>query len=282
MEKNSKVAPVLKWAGGKRQLLADIKKHLPSTFATYYEPFVGGGAVFFHLQPSHAVINDANAELINVYRVIKHSPLKLIKALQQHKNDAEYFYQLRALDRNAELYDSLTAVEKASRLIFLNRTCFNGLFRVNASGQFNVPFGYYKNPKIVNETTIGAIHAYFSQHDIDILNTDFAHALTQVSQQDFVYFDPPYDPVSQSSSFTSYTHGGFNHEEQQRLKQVCDDLTARGVRFLLSNSATAFIQDLYRDYDVLLINAKRAINSKADGRGAVSEVLVKNYANTSC
>lgn len=280
MKKNKALAPLLKWAGGKRQLLPEITKHIPQQFKNYYEPFIGGGAVFFYLQPEQAVINDANVELINLYQVIQQQPEALIESLQQHKNNAEYFYQIRALDRERANYAKLTAVEKASRLIFLNRTCYNGLFRVNSAGQFNVPFGRYKHPNIVNATSIRAIHQYFSQQQVHILNADFATALEPVSSDDFVYFDPPYDPVSSSANFTSYTNSGFDRQEQRRLKQVCDELNVKGVRFLLSNSATDFIRDLYRDYEVLLISAKRAINSKADGRGAVSEVLVKNYAHT--
>jgi len=280
MKKNNAVAPLLKWAGGKRQLLPEIEKHMPNRFSTYYEPFMGGGAVCFYLQANQAVINDSNVELVNLYNVVKNKPDELIEELQQHQNTAEYFYHIRSWDRDKEIYQGLTDVVRASRLIFLNRTCYNGLFRVNRAGQFNVPFGRYKNPNIINETTIRAIHHYFSKNAIQILNTDFAQALTSVTQNDFVYFDPPYDPLSQSASFTSYTHGGFDRKEQERLKHVCDELNEKGVRFLLSNSATDFIQNLYSDYEVQLINAKRAINSKADGRGVVSEVLVKNYANT--
>ncbi len=278
MKNHKGLNPLLKWAGGKRQLWPEIEKHVPTSIHTYYEPFMGGGAVFFKLQPQRAVINDANVELINLYQVIQSSPELLIEDLRQHKNQSDYFYQVRSLDRTPEEYQHLTAVQRASRLIFLNRTCYNGLFRVNRAGQFNVPFGRYKNPNIVNEDSIRAIHAYFISNDIQILNQDFAQALNSIADDAFVYFDPPYDPVSMSSNFTSYTQTGFEQAEQIRLKAVCDELTQWGIKFLLSNSATAFILDLYKDYQVIEIMAKRAINSNAQQRGAVKEVLVKNYA----
>jgi DNA adenine methylase len=276
---NKLVSPVVKWVGGKRQLIKEIGKYLPEKWTSYYEPFIGGGAVLFHLQPSKAVINDTNSELINLYRIIKSHPDELIKDLRTYRNEEEYFYKIRGLDRDPQAYAGLSDIQRASRVIFLNKTCYNGLFRVNNAGQFNTPFGRYKNPNIVNDVTIRAISNYFNKNDVRILNTDFEASLEGIKKGAFVYFDPPYDPVSSSANFTGYTKGGFGRDEQIRLKNLCDMLDGMGVRFLLSNSATDFIKDLYSEYNefVVTVTATRAVNSKAEGRGAVEEVLVRNY-----
>lgn len=276
MSRNKLVAPVLKWVGGKRQLMPSIEKLLPEIFSTYCEPFVGGGAVLFHLQPKNAVINDSNAELINVYTVIKNNVEELINDLKKHKNEAEYFYEIRSLDRTEQI-DSLTNIEKASRIIFLNKTCFNGLYRVNSSGEFNSPFGRYINPNIVNEITLKTVSNYLNNNNITILNGDYEEAVNRLKKNSFIYFDPPYHPVSESSSFTGYTQSGFNSSDQIRLKKVCDKLNSKGIRFLLSNSATKFIEDLYSEYSITYIKANRAINSNGEKRGEVAEVLIKNY-----
>ncbi|KLE14816.1 MULTISPECIES: DNA adenine methylase [Clostridium] len=279
MKKNKIVlaAPVLKWVGGKRQLMNDIVKLLPKTYTTYYEPFIGGGAVLFELQPNKAVINDVNGELINLYNVIKYDVELLIEDLRKHENTPEYFYEIRELDRDRNEYGKLSEVEKASRIIYLNKTCFNGLFRVNKAGEFNSPFGKYKNPNIVDEVTLRAVSKYFNKADVKILNGDFESSLKGIRKGSFVYLDPPYDPVSNSANFTGYDKGGFNRDEQIRLKKLCDKLNKRGVKFLLSNSATDFIKDLYKDYDITIVKAKRAINSNGNARGEVDEVLVRNY-----
>ncbi|WP_032121107.1 DNA adenine methylase [Clostridium amazonitimonense] len=277
MKYNKLVTPVVKWVGGKRQLLPEIRKFIPSRITTYYEPFIGGGAVLFDIQPKKAVINDVNCELVNLYEVIKDYPDELIEDLKKHKNEEDYFYQLRELDRVEENYSKLSNIEKASRIHYLNKTCYNGLFRVNRAGQFNSPFGRYKDPNIVNEITIRAVSKYLNEANIKFLCCDFEESLKGIKKGAFVYFDPPYDPVSDSSSFTGYAKGGFNRSEQIRLKQLCDNLNSKGIKFLLSNSSTEFIMDLYRDYNIEIIQAKRAINSKADERGEVDEVLVRNY-----
>lgn len=276
MKKNKLVSPIVKWVGGKRQLLNEIEKYIPK-YKTYYEPFVGGGALLFHLQPKKAVINDINSELINLYQIIKDNVEELIEDLAKHKNEADYFYDIRQWDRDKEKYSDLSNIEKASRIIYLNKTCYNGLFRVNRAGEFNTPFGDYKNPNIVNEITLRAVSNYFNKTEITFLNEDFVEALRGIRKGSFVYFDPPYDPVSNSANFTGYDKGGFDRYEQLRLKRLCDNLNDRGINFLLSNSATDFIKDLYRDYKIEIIKAKRAINSKADLRGEVDEVLVRNY-----
>lgn len=276
MRKNKLIAPFLKWVGGKRQLIPAINKYSPKRFATYYEPFVGGGAILFELQPKKAVINDFNAELINTYNVIKNQPEQLIEDLKTHLNESEYFYHIRSLDRNDD-YNKLSNLKKASRIIYLNKTCYNGLYRVNNSGEFNAPFGKYKNPNIVNEHTIRAVSKYLNSNNITILSGDFENALKNIRKGAFVYFDPPYDPVSKSSNFTGYIQGGFDIYDQVRLRDLCDKLDRRGIKFLVSNSKTQLILDLYSNYNINFVKANRAINSKASKRGEVDEVLIRNY-----
>jgi DNA adenine methylase len=275
--KNKLAAPVVKWVGGKRQLLDEIAPRLPKRITTYCEPFLGGGAVLFSLQPRNAIVNDLNADLMLVYEVIRDDVELLIAALEQHENTAEYFYNIRDLDRDKDAYREMSAIERASRIIYLNKTCYNGLFRVNASGEFNSPFGHYKNPNIVNAPVLRAVSKYLTANNIQLLHIDFEEVLQRVPRGGFIYLDPPYDPVSDTASFTGYNRGGFGREEQERLKRCCDELAARGVRFLLSNSATSFIKELYTGYTVEIVHAKRAINSDASKRGAVEEVLIRNY-----
>lgn len=277
MVKNRLVAPVVKWVGGKRQLLSEITPLIPKRFTSYCEPFLGGGAVLFSVQPSRAIVNDLNEDLIAVYEVIRDDVEALVAELKKHENTPEYFYEIRDMDRNKELYQSLTKVERASRLIYLNKTCFNGLFRVNSLGEFNSPFGHYKNPNIVNEPVLKAVNKYLVSSNITFYSEDFSVTLDRIGKGGFVYLDPPYDPVSDTASFTGYNKGGFARTEQIRLKQCCDDLTRRGVKFVLSNSATDFIKDLYKDYNISVVQAKRAVNSDASKRGLVEEVLIRNY-----
>lgn len=277
MAKNKLVAPVVKWVGGKRQLMNEITPRLPKRITSYCEPFLGGGAVLFSIQPSKAIVNDLNSDLITVYEIIRDDVEALIGDLKKHENTPEYFYAIRDIDRNKEAYRSMTKIERASRLIYLNKTCFNGLFRVNSSGEFNSPFGHYKNPNIVNEPVLRAVNKYFNSSNIEFCNEDFAITLSRIGKGGFVYLDPPYDPVSDTASFTGYNKGGFDRGEQLRLKRCCDELTQRGVKFMLSNSATDFIIDLYRDYSVSIVQAKRTINSDASKRGAIEEVLIRNY-----
>lgn len=278
MAKNNLVVPFLKWVGGKRQLIPAIEALLPADIQAYHyvEPFIGGGAVLFHLQPKDAVINDFNEELVNVYKVIKANPEALIEDLKKHKNDPDYFYALRGLDRS-DVIRELTDVQRASRVIYLNKTCFNGLYRVNKAGEFNTPFGRYKNPNIVNEPTIKAVHTYLNANNIQIYNCDYAEILAAADSNSFVYLDPPYHPISESSSFTGYVKGGWNEENQVKLREACDRLHASGIKFLLSNSATDFIKDQYKNYRIDLVKASRSINSVADKRGQIDEVLISNY-----
>lgn len=276
--KNKLVVPFLKWVGGKRQLMSSIDQHLPQNIKglKYFEPFIGGGAVFFNLQPTNAVINDFNEELINVYNVIKNNLDELIIDLKKHHNNAEYFYQIRSLDRT-EAYKKLTSVQKASRVIYLNKTCFNGLYRVNNAGEFNAPFGRYKNPNIVNEPTLKAVNKFLNKNNIAIHSGDYEKLLNEADEKSFVYLDPPYHPISESSNFTGYVQGGWGIHDQIRLRDVCNNLNERGIKFLLSNSSAQAIKDLYQNYNIITVKATRAINSNGSDRGEIDEVLIKNY-----
>lgn len=242
---------------------------------------MGAGAVLLDYQPQKAVIGDINGELINCYEVIKDSLTDLMTELSQHdkyRNAPETYYQIRDLDRLPH-YSSLSKVQKAARIIYLNKTCYNGLFRVNRQGFFNVPFGSYKNPKIVDETVLKAVHDYFSDNQVTILHADFQEVIKAAKKGDFVYFDPPYDPLSDTASFTGYIINGFGRDEQVRLKETFDELSKKGCKVMLSNSATDFILDLYREYKdtTVRVHANRSINSNAQGRGKIDEVLVMNY-----
>ncbi len=278
--KNEHVKPFLKWAGGKRQLLDVIMQYVPEEFNTYYEPFVGGGAVLFGLQPTRAIINDKSWALINCYRVIRDKRLlrQLIGDLSKHINDETYYYNIRNADRTEE-FKGWSRVRKASRTIYLNKTCFNGLFRVNSQGHFNVPFGRYRHPRILDEEVLTAVGSYLRDNDITIRCSDFARAVRDAKEGDFVYFDPPYHPASDTASFTDYDAGGFGPHDQIRLKRLFDKLTKRGCKCMLSNSDTPFIRELYSEYadTTIYVSAIRAINSNGAGRGKVGEVLVMNY-----
>lgn len=275
-KKSPLVMPVLKWVGGKRQLLAELKKRMPKRITPYYEPFVGGGALFFDRQPTKAFLNDSNDELINVYQQIRDNVETLIEELKKMHNSPEEYYRIRRMDRDGTL-ERKTPVERAARIIYLNKTCYNGLFRVNSHGEFNSPFGFYKNPNIVNEVVLRAVNAYLSTDEIQFTCGDYSRALEHIRKGAFVYFDPPYDPVSNSASFTGYTQNGFGAEEQERLCEKCKDLHKKGVNFMLSNSDTPRIHSLYKDFLVEKVQARRNVNSDVAGRGEVSEVIVRNY-----
>ena len=271
--------PFLKWAGGKRQLLPAIREYIPAKYTDYYEPFVGAGAVLFSLQPQKSTINDTNRELVNCYQVIKDQPEELLALCQQHQanNSKEYYYKLREQDRRDDFGDR-SSVTRAARIIYLNKTCFNGLFRVNSKGQFNVPYGQYKNPTIADSTVIKAISTYLNQGQVNILNGDFALAVAKAKAGAFIYLDPPYHPLSATSSFTGYSMNGFGEKEQKRLKELCDDLTARGCQVLISNSTAPLIKSLYNDsrYEVIEVKATRAINAVSSKRGQINELLIYN------
>jgi DNA adenine methylase len=277
MNKGKQVAPVLKWAGGKRQLLGTLAPLFPKDATAYCEPFVGGGAVLFALQPDTAFVNDINEDLIRVYSVIKSDVESLIAALQGFRNEAGSFYAVRDWDRDKEKYACLPDVEKAARILYLNKTCYNGLFRVNSAGEFNAPFGNYRSPNIVNAPALRAVSSYLNSADVCLSSVDYAQVLAKLPKGAFVYLDPPYDPVSGTSSFTGYSKGGFSRKEQIRLRECCDDLDARGLRFMLSNSSTEFIRKQYAAYHTIVVQAKRAVNSVSAKRGRVDEVVIRNY-----
>lgn len=277
----NKLKPFTKWTGGKRQLLNDLLDLMPNKYNTYYEPFVGGGALFFELSPKKAVINDLNSDLINAYKVIRDDCEGLIKILIIHSqnNSKDYYLEIRSVDRDSR-YENMTDVEKAARFIYMLRVNFNGLYRVNSKNQFNVPYGRYKNPKIVDEELLFNISEYLNSGDILIKNDDFKNVVKDAQEGDFVYFDPPYIPISETSSFTSYTQDGFGLKEQKDLRDCLVELTKRKVKVMISNSDVPLIYDLYGDIEGVNIHkvyANRAINSNSKKRGKIGEVIIRNY-----
>jgi DNA adenine methylase len=270
------VLPFLKWAGGKRQLLPQLIKYRPAAYTQYCEPFLGGGALLFHLQPPSALVNDINPELINVYQQIRDNVHKLIASLKRHKTDEAYFYKVRGQDRSGR-YSNMSPLRRASRVIFLNKTCFNGLYRVNSQGQFNVPYGKYKNPNIVNESTLLAVSAYLQSSKITFTCTSFPSLEKSIMKQSFVYVDPPYHPVSNTASFTGYASNGFSEADQVRLQEFCERLIVdKNCFVLISNSYTNFIRKLYSTprFELNKIEALRSINSVGKMRGKVPEALI--------
>ena len=273
-ELQNKTYPIVKWVGGKRQLMFELLKTMPANYNRYFEPFIGGGALFFELQPENAYISDMNEELINLYSVVRDNVDGLIEDLEKHEVSKEYFLNIRNIDRT-EMFSKLSNIERASRFIYLNRTCFNGLYRVNSQGQFNVPFGNYSNPRIIDENNLKNCSELLKNTEIKV--ADFSEILTKVQKGDFVYFDPPYVPLNDTSSFTSYTKAGFDIDMQFKLRDVCDELDSMGVKFMLSNSDTKLVNELYSNYEIKKVFATRAVNANADGRGKITEVLVRNY-----
>jgi DNA adenine methylase len=273
------IRPYLKWAGGKRQLIDRILKFVPAKFTTYYEPFVGAGAVLFHLQPARAVINDYNEQLMGTYEAVRDHVDELIALLRYHRehNGRDYYYEVRDLDRDTEAFARLSGVEKAARLIYLNKTCFNGLYRVNSEGLFNVPYGRYADPAIFDEDSLRAVSGYLRGAEITLLNGDFETAVKDADKQSFVYFDPPYHSPT-NANFTGYQANNFNEKEQIRLRDLFEDMGTRGIKCLLSNADTPFIRDIYTGYPIETVRAARSINSKAEERGPVNEVLIRNWS----
>ena len=271
--------PFVKWAGGKRQIIDKLKKYIPEEYNTYYEPFVGGGALLFELAPKNAVINDFNDELMNVYTCIKDSDKfeKMCKELNHHEaeHSEEYYYKIRNIDRDRKKYNKLPDYKKAARTIYLNKACFNGLYRVNSKNEFNVPFGKKEHVNTYEGQNLGIICGYLNFNNVEILSTDFEEAVKSAKEGDFIYFDPPYD--SDKNIFTSYTNEGFGKEEQERLAKVFKELDSRGCYVMLSNHNTKLINDLYKGYNINIIEAKRNINSDGKKRGKVEEVIITNY-----
>lgn len=272
--------PFVKWAGGKTQLLDKLYSLMPREFNNYYEPFVGGGSFFLSLTPTKGVINDFNSELICAYKCFQDDKLynNLINELIKHEKNhsEEYYYQIRSKDREPN-FSNLPIYVRAARMIYLNKACFNGLYRVNSKGLFNVPSGKKAKVTAFDKDNFESLKKYFTNNDITILNGDFAEAVKEAREGDFVYFDPPYDTIENKNSFTSYSKNDFGKDEQRRLAKIYKELNGRGVKVMLSNHNTTFINELYSEFKIHIVNAKRMINSKADGRGNVEEVIITNY-----
>lgn len=274
-----KAKPFVKWAGGKRQILDKLKSHIPEEYNTYFEPFVGGGALLFDLAPKNAVINDSNEELMNAFNVLcndkKYS--KMCKYLNkfERKHNEEFYYEIRNIDRNKKKFNKLNDCKRAARTIYLNKACFNGLYRVNSKGEFNVPFGKKTKVNTYDGENLLNVHSYLTLNNVNILCADFEDAVSFAKEGDFVYFDPPYD--SDTTTFNSYTEDGFNKDEQRRLAKVFKELDKLGVKVMLSNHNTILIKELYKDYNFHIIEAKRSINSNGKKRGKVEEVIITNY-----
>jgi DNA adenine methylase len=262
--------PFIKWAGGKRQLLPSLLQHAPPSPSRYFEPFIGGGALFFALHPKRAVLADVNARLIRTYKGVQNHVEEVIHLLRSYRHDPTFFYEFR----EKKDIDTGSDAEVAAWFIYLNKTGFNGLYRVNRDNRFNVPFGRYANPNICDEPTLRACSKALA--GTELLIEDFEKVVAKAERGDFVYFDPPYVPLSATSSFTSYTSNGFAEAEQTRLRDTAKTLKQRGVRVLLSNSSAPLVRKLYGDgFDVIEVSATRAVNSKATARGAIVELLIK-------
>jgi len=278
--KDIKARPFLKWVGGKAQLLSQFEKYFPQDFNNYFEPFIGGGAVYFDLSPAKAHINDVNVTLISTYKNLKNNSEEIIRILK--KLDAEYkkkdeqerselFYKIR--EKFNDLSDS--EIKKSAYLIFLNKTCFNGMYRENSKGGFNSPFGKYKNPPILDQENLKNVSSILRH--TKLTSVSFEKAIKEAKKGDFVYFDPPYHPLNKTSNFTGYHENGFSEKDQIKLKEVVDELDKKGCFVMLSNSYTSFIKELYGKYRQETVMANRAINCKASGRGKIKELLILNY-----
>jgi len=273
--------PFVKWAGGKRQLIPIINQNLPESFGTYYEPFLGGGALLFHIltdkNGQKCSISDLNSDLVLAYTTIRDRIDSLIASLKNHeknyqKNSESYYYSIRESNPRSE-------IEKTSRLIFLNRTCFNGLYRVNSKGKFNVPLGKYSNPNIVNEENLRAVSHILQSSRISIKCRDFEAVLRDAKKGDLIYFDPPYQPTSATANFTSYTNKDFTYDDLTRLAELCLKLDSRGCNVLLSNSDSKEVADIFskNPWKITRIEANRSINSNSKKRTGHFELLIKNY-----
>ncbi|MEM9488188.1 MAG: DNA adenine methylase [Myxococcota bacterium] len=266
-------APFIKWAGGKSKVLEHLLTRRPVTYRRYFEPFLGGGALFFRLTPERAVISDLNPDLINTYRCVAWHVEAVIRRLRTHQrnHNQEYYYQMRDAWNGGAMRSD---VARAAGFIYLNKTCYNGLYRVNRRGQFNVPVGRYDNPPICEAPKLRAASRLLQRADLS--SGHFAEQVTSAGPGDFVYFDPPYDPLNRTSNFTSYTASSFGEEDQYELASVVGDLTDRGAFVMVSSSDTPYIRNLYRGFKIDQVPVNRAINSRASARGAVSELIITN------
>ena len=265
-------APVIKWVGGKTKLLPELVARMPDRFGRYYEPFAGGAALFFRVAPKPAVLADSNSDLIGLYRTIADDVGGVIKRLAWHRthHSERHYYETR--ERWNQQRPTWNAAERAAAFIYLNKTCFNGLWRVNRAGDFNVPIGRYTDPPICVPDALRAAAAVLAH--AELVCGDYREAVASASRGDFIYFDPPYDPVTPTANFTSYTANAFGPDQQKELAATARALVARGCKVMLSNSDTPFIRSLYKGFAIDRVKCARAINSNAAKRGDVDEVIV--------
>ncbi len=272
-----KARPFIKWVGWKRQLIEQFQAFFPKDFNNYHEPFLWGWAVFFNLQKKQSFLSDVNEELINTYIVIKNNTKELIKFLETLEYSKEKFLEIRAWDRQDNWQEKYSSLQRAWRFIYLNRTCFNGLYRVNSKWQFNVPFGKYKNPDFVQKENILNVSKLLNKTEARIELQSFEKVLENAKKWDFVYFDPPYDILTDSANFTSYDKSWFWRNMQKKLRDVFVELDKMWCKVMLSNHNTPFIREIYSWFKFDIVKATRMINSKASGRGKVEEIVVRNY-----
>ena len=271
--------PFVKWAGGKRQIIKELTKLAPLEYSTYYEPFVGGGALLFELSPKKAVINDYNEELMNVYNCIKDENKfeKMVHELNHYEasHNKEFYLELRNKDRDQKKFMKIPDYKRAARTIYLNKACFNGLYRVNSKNEFNVPFGKKEKVNTYDGQNLGIIHSFLNFNDIKIMNVDFEESVKDAKKGDFIYFDPPYD--SDTHTFNNYTEEGFGKKDHIRLANTFKELDKKGCYVMLSNHNTELVNELYKDFNIHVIEAKRNINANGKKRGKVEEVIITNY-----
>jgi DNA adenine methylase len=272
---DEKIDPILKWVGGKSDLLSEINKLIPksNSYKTYIEPFIGGGSVLFYIKPKKAIINDINKELINTYDVIKNNSNEVIDILSAYRNEKEFYYSIRNLDRNNN-YINIDNITKAARFIYINKVGFRGLYRVNNKGELNVSYGYYKKPNFINETGIKKVNRYLTNNDITIINNDFSQLINNIDNNCFVYLDPPYD-TSINSKFTKYTSEGFTQKDHIRVFDFCKEIDGKGGKFLLSSSNTEFIKSLYNCFLIKEVSTKRKIKST----NKCEDLFIFNYTS---
>lgn len=276
--KMNKCKPFVKWVGGKRSLMPQLLKHIPTNFNTYYEPFIGGGALFFEIAPNKAIIGDLNKELVNAYNCLK-DPVKMAKICQElnlceEQHSKDFFYEIRSWDRNKELFNTIPDYKRATRFIYLNKACFNGKYQVNSKDEFNSSFNYKDKVNTYDKQNLENITTYLSNNDITILGGDFTDIVSNANKGDFVYFDPPYD--TDTKVFNKYTSKKFDKEEQKRLASVYKELANKGCYVMLSNHNTKLVNELYKDFNIYVVKAKRCINPLSEQK-QVDEVIITNY-----
>lgn len=272
-----KAQPFVKWVWGKRQLIEQFQSLFPIEFNNYFEPFLGGGAVFFNLQKKKSYLSDMNPELINVYQVIKSRHKELIKYLKTITHSKDTYLMIRSWDRESWWQEKYSDIARAARFVYLNRTCFNWLHRVNSRGEFNVPMGTYKNPDYIQEENITNTSKLLNATKAEIRVESFEYVLDIAKEWDFVYFDPPYDVLTDTANFTSYNQDSFGRDMQARLAEVFRTLDSRGCKVMLSNHNTPYIRELYDGFHFEIVEARRNVNSRASDRGKVEEIVVRNY-----